>query len=154
MTVRAVELPPAWTLPGNALRINGKNLIVIDPLPVTNMAEFLDVSRGSYPNLMNKSEDKIKLYTSRWCGHARSVEGFLKRNNIDFEKISIDGDDEARQALIELNNGFASVPTLLFPDGSQLTEPTLFEIRDKLEMDQPQGLVERVRSILGSKQDE
>ena len=103
---------------------------------------------------MNESEEKIMLYTSRWCGHARSVEGFLKRNDIAFKRIGIDEDDDAREKLIELNNGYASVPTLVFADGSQLTEPTLFEIREKLGMEQPPGLADRVRSILGRDNEE
>jgi len=105
-------------------------------------------------DLMSDTAEKITLYTSRWCGHSRSVEGFLKRNKFDVNNINIDGDDEARQRLIELNSGYASVPTLLFPDGSKLTEPTLFQIREKLGMDQPPGLADRVRSLLGRNKDE
>ena len=98
---------------------------------------------------MDKTTDRaITLYTSKWCGHARSVEGFLKRNLIDAVVISIDHDDEARRRLIEMNNGYASVPTLVFPDGTKLTEPTLYELREKLGMEQPDGLAERIRGIL------
>jgi mycoredoxin len=103
---------------------------------------------------MNETAGKITIFTTRWCGHSRSVEGFLKRNEIDVNKINIDDDDEARQRLIELNSGYASVPTLLFPDGTKLTEPTLFEIREKLGMEQPPGLTERVRSLLSRNKDE
>lgn len=94
------------------------------------------------------SPNKITLYSSGWCAQSRSVENFLKRNEIDVHKIDIDGDNEARQQLIDLNNGFASVPTLLFPDGTKLTEPSFSEIRQKIGMEQPPGLVDRVRNLL------
>lgn len=98
--------------------------------------------------MKESSPMKITVYTSRWCAQSRYVEGFLKQNEIDVHLINIDGDDEARLKLIDLNNGFASVPTLLFPDGTKLTEPSLFEVRQKLGMEQPPGLVDRVRSLL------
>jgi mycoredoxin len=80
------------------------------------------------------SPKKIILYSTGWCAQSRSVESFLKRNEIDVRKINIDRDNEARQQLIDLNNGFASVPTLLFPDGTKLTEPSFSEIRQKIGM--------------------
>lgn len=109
---------------------------------------------GEKADPMNETADKITLYTSRWCGHSRSVEGFLKRNEVGVNKVNIDDDDEARRRLIEMNSGYASVPTLLFPDGTKLTEPTLFEIREKLGMEQPPGITERVRSLLSRSKDE
>ena len=49
---------------------------------------------------------------------------FLDKNEIDVDKISIDGNMVARAELMALNGGYASVPTLIFPDGAQLTEPS------------------------------
>jgi mycoredoxin len=101
----------------------------------------------------DSSPEKIILFSSGWCAHSRSVENFLNRNEIDVHKINIDGDDEARRRLIELNNGYASVPTLLFPDGTKLTEPSFFEIRQKLGLEQPPGLADRVRTLLNRGKD-
>ena len=86
---------------------------------------------------------------SRWCAHSMSVERFLDRNDVVVEKINIDGDSEAREVLIRLNEGYASVPTLLFPDGTKLTEPSYSQIRKKLEMEPPPGLVDRIKSVFG-----
>ena len=77
-----------------------------------------------------------------------SVESFLKRENIEVDRINIDGDEERRQELIELNKGYASVPTLIFPDGSKLVEPSLGELRHKLVLEASPGLMQRVRSAL------
>ena len=57
--------------------------------------------------------EPIILYTSRYCMHSRSVERFLEKHEISVKVINIDGDQEARQTLIEINSGYASVPTLV-----------------------------------------
>jgi mycoredoxin len=91
----------------------------------------------------------ITLYTSNWCAHAMSVEGFLEKHDVPVTMINIDGNPEARETLIEINGGYASVPTLVFPDGSKLTEPSFGELRQKLAIEPPPGLVDRIRGLIG-----
>lgn len=98
---------------------------------------------------MSTSEGPITLYTSRYCGSARAVERLLRDHNISFESINIDDDPAARRQLIELNGGYASVPTLVWPDGSQLTEPTLSTLQQTLGIEKS-ALGERLRRIFGS----
>lgn len=92
--------------------------------------------------------EPIVVYTSTFCPHSWSVERFLKSNDIPIKLINIDKDPEARQEVMALNRGFASVPTLIFPDGSQLTEPSFGQIKAKLGMQSP-GLIERFNKLFG-----
>jgi len=85
---------------------------------------------------MSNNTDTITLYTSNYCSHARRVEQFLADENIPVTIINITEDLAARETLIGINNGFASVPTLIFADGSKLTEPSIEEIRLKLGLEQ------------------
>jgi len=78
-----------------------------------------------------------------------SVERFLDRTEVFVEKINVDGDSDAREELIRLNGGYASVPTLLFPDGTKLTEPSFSEIRKKLKIEPPPSFVDRIRNAFG-----
>jgi mycoredoxin len=80
--------------------------------------------------------------------HSRSVERFLKKNGIAANYINIDGDPEARQTLMSINRGYASVPTIIFPDGTQLTEPSYRNLRDKLNIDES-SLSERLKGLFG-----
>lgn len=80
---------------------------------------------------MTRTVEPITLYTSNYCGHSRRVEHFLVEQQVSFRRINIDEDAGARERLIELNGGFASVPTLVFADGSKLVEPPLFELRQR-----------------------
>jgi mycoredoxin len=99
--------------------------------------------------MSESSTENITLYASNWCAHSRSIERFLDQNDIQVHKIKIDGNDAARSELIELNNGYASVPTLVFEDGSKLTEPSLNQLRHKLGLETSPGLMGRIRGILG-----
>ena len=93
--------------------------------------------------------ETITLYTSHFCGHARMVERFLADHQIPAEVINIDGDPEAREELMQLNNGYASTPTLLFPDGTQLTEPPLGLLRKELGLITP-GFMDQLRGLFGT----
>lgn len=99
--------------------------------------------------MTTSSNDNILLYMSRWCAHSMSVERFLDRNDVVVEKINVDGDSNAREELIRLNGGYASVPTLLFPDGTKLTEPSFSQIRKQLKMEPPPSLVDRIKKVFG-----
>ncbi len=98
--------------------------------------------------MSDPTTDSITLYVSSWCAHSRSVERFLDENDVPVNKIIIDGDAEARATLTEINNGFASVPTLVLADGTVLTEPTLSQLRQKLGLETASGLRSRIRGIL------
>ena len=97
---------------------------------------------------MEEQNKPIILYTSNFCGHSRSVERFLEQQEIPVEVINIDGNQEARARLMEINGGYASVPTLIFPDGSKLTEPPLSHLRRELGVES-ESLSERIRNFLG-----
>jgi mycoredoxin len=97
---------------------------------------------------MSSSENPIILYTSQFCGHSRLIERFVKEHQIPVHQIRIDNDSEARSMVMSINNGYASVPTLVFPDGAVLTEPSLGQLRAKLGIERS-SLAKRLRGILG-----
>lgn len=76
--------------------------------------------------------EPITLYTSQYCGHSQQIERFLKEQDVNIHIISIDGNPDARETVKGINNGYASVPTLIFPDGSTLTEPSIRQLQNKL----------------------
>jgi len=78
-------------------------------------------------------QDKtIKLYAHATCPSVPPVIALLKGANADYDYINIHQDETAREFVREVNNGFESVPTLLFPDGSTLTEPSTGVLKNKL----------------------
>ena len=76
--------------------------------------------------------EKTVVYGTPVCGMVPQVFSVLDRAQAPYQYVDISKDAEARQRVREINDGFESVPTLEFPDGSTLTEPSLRELETKL----------------------
>ncbi len=81
---------------------------------------------------MTTNSTKITMYGTTWCFESRRAKRLLDENGIDYTFIDIDDDMDGRRYVEQVNNGFRSVPTIVFPDGSILVEPTLKDLKDKL----------------------
>lgn len=77
--------------------------------------------------------DKIIVYGHPTCPGVGPVKGLLRQSKVEFEYIDIHQDSAAATQVRAINNGNESVPTLVFPDGSTLTEPGFGELKAKLE---------------------
>jgi mycoredoxin len=77
---------------------------------------------------------RIIIYGTTWCGDSRRARRFFDENNIEYDWIDIDVDREAGKLVEQINGGFRSVPTIIFPDGSTLTEPSTFQLRTKFNL--------------------
>jgi mycoredoxin len=52
---------------------------------------------------------------------------------VEYTEIDITGDEEATETVVRLNRGYCSVPTIVFPDGSVMTEPSTTALVGKLQ---------------------
>jgi mycoredoxin len=77
--------------------------------------------------------EAISVYGHPTCPALGPVKGLLTQSKVKFEYIDIHQDSVAAARVRAINNGNESVPTLVFPDGSTLTEPTVGELQSKLE---------------------
>jgi glutaredoxin len=83
---------------------------------------------------MSEVSKMIIFYGTEWCSDCRRTFFFLKRKNIPIEYINIDENVAGENFVITLNHGNRSVPTIIFPDGSYLVEPSNQEIAEKLNL--------------------
>jgi mycoredoxin len=83
--------------------------------------------------MAEQSNKKIILYAHPACPSVYPVQGVLKQAEAEYEYINIYEDYAAREHVREINSGYESVPTLVFPDGSTLTEPSESHLRRKLQ---------------------
>lgn len=81
-------------------------------------------------------ETQIIVYGTTWCYDTFRAKKILDKNNIPYVWIDIDKDMEGRKFVEETNNGYRSVPTIVFPDGSILVEPSNDELSTKLGLSQ------------------
>lgn len=77
-------------------------------------------------------DDTIAVYGASWCPDCRRAKRFLADQRIRFEWHDIEGDPEGLAIVQERNGGNDIIPTIVFPDGSHLSEPTNEELADKL----------------------
>ena len=75
---------------------------------------------------------KIILYGTPSCPMVPPVRGLLNRAQAQFEYINIAQDETGAAIVMGINSGNKSVPTLIFPDGSTLTEPSINGLKTKL----------------------
>jgi mycoredoxin len=75
---------------------------------------------------------KIALYGSPFCRMVGPVEQALERAGVAYEYFDIRQDPEARARVREINGGNESVPTLVFPDQTTLTEPSISQLEAQL----------------------
>jgi glutaredoxin-like protein len=85
---------------------------------------------------METNSSEIIVYGTVWCGDTRRARTFLDQNKIPYIWIDIDVDKEARKYVESVNRGYRSVPTIVFPDGSMLVEPSATQLAAKLGIPQ------------------
>ncbi|MGH3823064.1 MAG: glutaredoxin domain-containing protein [Pseudonocardiaceae bacterium] len=73
---------------------------------------------------------ELTMYTTVWCGHCRRLKAQLGLVGISFREVDIEHDPTAATFVANLNGGNQIVPTVLLPDGSALTNPTIDQITD------------------------
>lgn len=75
----------------------------------------------------------VKVYSTTWCSDCVRSKRTLEQHGVDFHEINIENDPAAVAFVMEINRGRRSVPTIVFPDNSTLTEPNSVELVGKLK---------------------
>ena len=73
------------------------------------------------------------VFTTRWCGYCVRLKSQLDRAGIEFREVDIESNAGAAVLVAQVNSGNLTVPTVLLPDGSALTNPTAAEVGSRLE---------------------
>ena len=76
--------------------------------------------------------EPLTMYTTRWCGFCRRLKSQLGREGIEVTEVDIEADEAAAEYVMSVNGGNQTVPTLVFADGSALTNPSVAQVRDRL----------------------
>lgn len=73
------------------------------------------------------------MYITSWCGDCKRSKAWFASQHIDYKEINIEESKEATQLVQKINGGMQSVPTIVFPDGSVLVEPTNLQLEEKIK---------------------
>lgn len=74
----------------------------------------------------------LTMYTTTWCGYCVRLKHGLQREGITFDEVNIELDDSAAELVMRVNGGNRTVPTVVFADGTALTNPSLAEVKAQL----------------------
>ena len=82
-------------------------------------------------DLYSLKPTQIVMYSVDWCPDCRRAKFFFKRKQIEVLEVDVNSDKKAEQFVKELNRGNRSVPTIIFPDGSMMVEPSSADLEQK-----------------------
>ena len=75
----------------------------------------------------------IKVYGTKWCPDCARTKQVFDKLNVAYEWIDIEQSPDAAAYVQKVNGGHKSVPTIVFPDGSVLVEPSNPVLEKKLK---------------------
>ena len=74
----------------------------------------------------------LTMYSTPWCGYCHRLRGQMQREGIAFDVVDIEQHPAAAEVVERVNGGNQTVPTLVFADGTALTNPSLAQIKAQL----------------------
>ncbi|GAA0390740.1 mycoredoxin [Streptomyces luteireticuli] len=74
----------------------------------------------------------VTMYSTTWCGYCVRLKRQMEREGIEYTEVNIELDPESAAFVEKANEGNQTVPTLLFADGSTLTNPSLAQVKAKI----------------------
>ena len=81
---------------------------------------------------MTAAPSSVTMYTTSWCGYCVRLKKMLQREGIEYAEVDIERDEAAADLVMQANGGNRTVPTLVFPDGSALTNPSIDQVKGRL----------------------
>jgi mycoredoxin len=79
----------------------------------------------------------VTMYTTQWCGYCVRLKKMMQREGIEFAEVDIENDAQAADLVMQANGGNRTVPTLLFANGTALTNPSIEQVKAQLGQDLP-----------------
>jgi mycoredoxin len=74
----------------------------------------------------------VTMYTTSWCGYCVRLKRLMQIEGIAFAEVDIEADERAADVVMAANGGNRTVPTLVFADGSALTNPSIEQVKTQL----------------------
>jgi mycoredoxin len=67
----------------------------------------------------------VTMFTTSWCGYCRNLKNQMTKAGVAFTEVNIEEVEGTADLVAAVNGGNQTVPTLIFPDGSTATNPSL-----------------------------
>ncbi|MFE5311041.1 mycoredoxin [Isoptericola sp. NPDC056573] len=74
----------------------------------------------------------VTMYSTAWCGYCRRLRTQLDSEGIGYTVIDIEEQPGTAAFVEQVNGGNQTVPTVVFPDGTAATNPSLLDVKARL----------------------
>ena len=74
----------------------------------------------------------LTVYSTTWCGYCIRLKKMLAREGIQYVEVNIEEDETAALLVEGVNDGNRTVPTVIFEDGTALTNPSIDQVKQTL----------------------
>ena len=75
----------------------------------------------------------VTMFTTPWCGYCRRLKAQLQREDIGITEVDIEQRPEAADVVMAINGGNQTVPTVVYPNGSVATNPSIGAVKAALQ---------------------
>lgn len=76
---------------------------------------------------------ELTMYTTTWCGFCKRLKAQLAREGIAMVEVDIERDPAAAEFVESVNGGNQTVPVVVFPDGTAVTNPSAKAVKARLD---------------------
>jgi len=101
-----------------------------DP-PEVRLFPVLDDLLSKWSATVRLPYEGIRVAGARWSPASYTTKEFLSRNQVPYQWIDIDQEASTRELVASMQNGAQRLPVVLFPDGSHLIAPSVYELAEK-----------------------
>ena len=81
---------------------------------------------------MTAAAPAVTMYTTPWCGYCVRLKKMMQLEGIEYAEVDIERDAAAADIVMKANGGNQTVPTLVFADGTALTNPSIDQVKAQL----------------------
>lgn len=74
----------------------------------------------------------VTMFTTSWCGYCRNLKKIMDAEGISYREVNIEEVPGTADIVESFNDGNQTVPTLVFHDGSAVTNPSIEQVRERL----------------------
>ena len=81
---------------------------------------------------MTPTGQSVTMFSTPWCGYCRRLKSQFDREGVSYTVVDIEQDPAAADYVMSVTGGNQTVPTILYSDGSAMTNPSITQVREHL----------------------
>jgi mycoredoxin len=78
------------------------------------------------------ADGTITMFSTTWCGYCSRLKSQLDKEGIGYTEINIEDVPGTAEYVASVNGGNQTVPTVVYPDGTTATNPSLIAVKAAL----------------------